>query len=71
KGLPRCVSDHSVVTIGEPREDWGPTPFWFHNNWLEDVEMMQLARDEWKQCKVTGSQGFVLSAKLKLSKEIF
>ncbi|KAK2660969.1 hypothetical protein Ddye_007502 [Dipteronia dyeriana] len=64
------ISDHNVVTIGEPREKWGPCPFRFYDRWLEDAESINLAREGWRNCKVTGTHGFVLSAKLKFTKEI-
>ncbi|KAK3225737.1 hypothetical protein Dsin_005599 [Dipteronia sinensis] len=36
--LPRTISDHSAVAIGEPSLDWGPTPFRFFNHWMDDKE---------------------------------
>ncbi|KAK3228408.1 hypothetical protein Dsin_000289 [Dipteronia sinensis] len=69
-GLPRIVSDHNAITLGEPRDDRAPSPFHFYNNWLEDDELMKLASEGWKNCKVSGLQGFVLSSKLKCSKNV-
>ncbi|KAK3183580.1 hypothetical protein Dsin_030866 [Dipteronia sinensis] len=41
-GLLRSVSDHNAVTLGEPKNDWGPCSFRFYNSWLrvrtEDFE---------------------------------
>lgn len=45
KGLPRSISDHSAVMIGEPRVDPGPYPFRFYNDWLEDDELMSKAKE--------------------------
>ncbi|KAK2639532.1 hypothetical protein Ddye_027327 [Dipteronia dyeriana] len=62
------LSDHIVIMIGEPREDWGPCPFWFYNGWLDDREMMTEAIKAFKHCKTNGSKGFVLLSKLKAIK---
>ena len=45
--------------------DWGPSPFRFFNEWLEDKEMTEDARDGWESYKVYGSQGFKLFSKAK------
>ncbi|KAK3193601.1 hypothetical protein Dsin_024911 [Dipteronia sinensis] len=44
-GLPRSVSDHSAIFIGEPREDWGPSPSHFYNDWMEDDLLMNNAKN--------------------------
>ncbi|KAK3183049.1 hypothetical protein Dsin_030335 [Dipteronia sinensis] len=35
-GLPRTISDHSTLTLGSSKDYWGPRPFKFNNEWLED-----------------------------------
>ncbi|KAK4845386.1 hypothetical protein QYF36_004396 [Acer negundo] len=67
-GLPRSVSDHNAIIIGEPNKDWGPCLFRFFNNWLEDNEVMRQACDGWKMCKVKGSYDFMLAAKIRSTK---
>ncbi|KAK3187757.1 hypothetical protein Dsin_027318 [Dipteronia sinensis] len=49
KGLPRSVSDHNSITLGEPKEDWGPCPFRVYNNWIEDGNLMKQAMKCWKE----------------------
>lgn len=44
QGHPRSVSNHSAISIGVQRVDWGPTPFRVFNSWLEDREAMALVR---------------------------
>ncbi|KAK3224901.1 hypothetical protein Dsin_004763 [Dipteronia sinensis] len=67
-GLPKCVSDHSDVVLGEPRQDWGPIPFRFYNDWLENDEMMKQAVEGWMRCKVNSPAGFFLACKTKATK---
>ncbi|KAK3199564.1 hypothetical protein Dsin_022979 [Dipteronia sinensis] len=67
-GLPRNLSDHNAITLGERIVDWGPKPFRFSNDWLEDRMLMKLTTDSWKDCKVSGSESFVLSSKIKAVK---
>ncbi|KAK3193999.1 hypothetical protein Dsin_025309 [Dipteronia sinensis] len=59
-----------MVTIGELRDNWGPCPFRFYDNWLDDIELMKKAREGWRNFKVGGTHGFILSAKLKFTKEV-
>ncbi|KAK3198650.1 hypothetical protein Dsin_022065 [Dipteronia sinensis] len=66
--LPRSLSDHNAIVIGERKEDWGPSPFRFYNDWLEEKALMQEAIEGWKGCKVKGSKGVVLSAKIQKAK---
>ncbi|KAK3185016.1 hypothetical protein Dsin_032302 [Dipteronia sinensis] len=69
RGLTRSVSDHCAIMIGERSEDWGPCPFRFYNEWLEDGEMMKQAREGWLGVKSMGSYGFVLSFKFRAAKD--
>ncbi|KAK3189252.1 hypothetical protein Dsin_028813 [Dipteronia sinensis] len=66
--LSRNLSDHCLITIGVPKDDWGPTPFRFFNNWKEDKEMIGDARIGWNECEAKGTKGFVLFAKAKAAK---
>ncbi|KAK3231055.1 hypothetical protein Dsin_002936 [Dipteronia sinensis] len=68
RGLSRSLSDHHAIIIQEPKVDWGPCPFRFYNEWLEDENMMRDATKCWKECKANGSQGHILTAKVKASK---
>ncbi|KAK2650145.1 hypothetical protein Ddye_017634 [Dipteronia dyeriana] len=67
-GLPRSVSGHNAIMIEEPIVDWGPSPFDFYNNWLEEEDLMKSVVRGWKGCKVNGSNGKSQFAKLKASK---
>ncbi|KAK3221691.1 hypothetical protein Dsin_008716 [Dipteronia sinensis] len=55
-GLPRSLSNHNAILIGEKAVDWGPKPFHLFNGWLEDKEMMKEAVKGWKGCKVESSK---------------
>ncbi|KAK0607568.1 hypothetical protein LWI29_016836 [Acer saccharum] len=68
RGLPRSVSDHNAIILGEKVVDWGPKPFRFFNGWLEDKRVMSEAIKGWKNCKVEGSKGFTLAAKVRGAK---
>ncbi|KAK2665494.1 hypothetical protein Ddye_004068 [Dipteronia dyeriana] len=67
-GLPRCLSDHNPVMIGDSKMKWGPYPFHFFNYWLEEKEMMKDSIKGWKECVVSCSKGFVFFSKAKASK---
>ncbi|KAK3193894.1 hypothetical protein Dsin_025204 [Dipteronia sinensis] len=67
-GLPRALSDHHAIIVGEPNIDWGPSPFKVYNNWLEDKKLMGEALNGWKEFEVTSSKGFVLFSKVKAAK---
>ncbi|KAK3219198.1 hypothetical protein Dsin_013168 [Dipteronia sinensis] len=68
RGLPRSLSDHNPIFLREEGNDWGQSPFQFNNWWLEEKDMMGEAIRGWKECKVTGSRGFVIFSKVKASK---
>ncbi|KAK3221372.1 hypothetical protein Dsin_008397 [Dipteronia sinensis] len=68
KGLSRSLSDHNAILLGEKLVDWGPTPFCFANVWLEEKEMMKVAVEGWKGCKVGGSKSVSLATKIKATK---
>ncbi|KAK2651365.1 hypothetical protein Ddye_011221 [Dipteronia dyeriana] len=40
-GLPKNISDHNAITLGNYVKDWGPCPFLFFNDWLEDRDLMK------------------------------
>ncbi|KAK3229609.1 hypothetical protein Dsin_001490 [Dipteronia sinensis] len=66
--LLRNISDHSMVVLGEPKMDWGPTPFRFFNHWMEDKEMLVDAMKGWNDCNIKGSKGLVLFNKANAAK---
>ncbi|KAK2654787.1 hypothetical protein Ddye_014643 [Dipteronia dyeriana] len=68
-GLPRSILDHNAILLGEPREDWGPSPIRFYNDWMEEDGLINQAKAGWINCKVTGTVGFVLSLELNLLKD--
>ena len=68
KTLPMSLSNHNPVFIGESREERGLIPFCFFNWWLEEKSMMGEVSKRWKECKVKGSNGFVLFSKAKAFK---
>ncbi|KAK3230851.1 hypothetical protein Dsin_002732 [Dipteronia sinensis] len=36
RGLPRSISDHSVIILSVSNDNWGLNTFRFFNGWLED-----------------------------------
>ncbi|KAK3220321.1 hypothetical protein Dsin_014291 [Dipteronia sinensis] len=68
RSLPRSLSDHNPVMLCEENLEWGPSPFRFPNWWLEEKEMMKETIKGWKNCKTSGSKGFVLFSKAKAAK---
>ncbi|KAK2639234.1 hypothetical protein Ddye_027029 [Dipteronia dyeriana] len=49
RGLPRTIFDHSAIKIGCSKENWGPRPFRFSNEWIEDKKLMIIK--EWAEEK--------------------
>ncbi|KAK2654435.1 hypothetical protein Ddye_014291 [Dipteronia dyeriana] len=66
--LPRSLSDHCAIMIGEKKIDWGPCPFRFCNSWLEKKPLMQEDFDGWKGCNVRGSKSVNLAAEVQSAK---
>ncbi|KAK3199071.1 hypothetical protein Dsin_022486 [Dipteronia sinensis] len=66
--LPRSVSDHCPILLGESKQDWGPIPFRFFNHWLEYNNMMKDVVEGWKRCSPKGAAGSSLAAKVKETK---
>ncbi|KAK3213080.1 hypothetical protein Dsin_017786 [Dipteronia sinensis] len=62
--LPRSLSDHNAIVIGERKKDWGLSPFRFCNGWLKEKVLMHEALEGWKVCKVSGSTSVALAAKI-------
>ncbi|KAK3206923.1 hypothetical protein Dsin_020969 [Dipteronia sinensis] len=65
KGLPRSLSDHNAILIGDSTLDWRPCPFCFYNWWLEDNELMKDTLRSWKECKSGRTKSFKLASKVK------
>ncbi|KAK3189920.1 hypothetical protein Dsin_029481 [Dipteronia sinensis] len=51
RGIHGSLSDHNAIMIGEPKDNWGPSPFRFYNVWIEDKKLMDMAREGWMNCK--------------------
>ncbi|KAK2654819.1 hypothetical protein Ddye_014675 [Dipteronia dyeriana] len=66
--MPRSISDHCAISLGEPKVVWGPRPFRFDNVWLEDKVLMAEVRKGWGDSNPTGSSSRILQAKLLVSK---
>ncbi|KAK3226022.1 hypothetical protein Dsin_005884 [Dipteronia sinensis] len=68
RGLPRTISDHCAISLGTIKENWGPSPFKFNNEWLEDKELMAVVQKAWVDSNVTRSSIYILHTKLRSSK---
>ncbi|KAK3199960.1 hypothetical protein Dsin_023375 [Dipteronia sinensis] len=68
KGLPRSLSDHNTVMIGEEKDERGSTPFRFVNSWLHENGLMKEAMVGWKKSMNGRLKGGSLAAKVKESK---
>ncbi|XP_058765950.1 uncharacterized protein LOC131639469 [Vicia villosa] len=65
----RDVSDHCPVWLMVDKEDWGPKPFKFNNEWFKDKTFLDFVKKEWEGFTVHGRGDFVLKEKLRLLKE--
>ncbi|XP_058726722.1 uncharacterized protein LOC131598106 [Vicia villosa] len=64
------VSDHCPVRLMVDKEDWGPKPFKFNNEWFNDKSFFDFVKKEWEEIIVHGRGDFVLKEKFRLIKEI-
>ncbi|XP_058765777.1 uncharacterized protein LOC131639291 [Vicia villosa] len=65
----RDVSDHCPVWLVKDRENWGPKPFKFNNEWFSFKSFIPFVETEWKEMVVEGRGDFVLIEKLKRLKD--
>lgn len=50
----RDISDHCPVWLVLDRENWGPKPFKFNNEWFTLYSFFHFMEKEWKEIKVEG-----------------
>ncbi|XP_058765391.1 uncharacterized protein LOC131638863 [Vicia villosa] len=65
----RDVSDHCPIWLLSDKEDWGPKPFTFNNEWFFDKNFLSFVEEEWKGLDVIGRGDYVLKEKLRLIKD--
>lgn len=61
----RDISDHCLVWLVVNKEDWGPKPFKFNNEWFQNKDFLAFLEKEWKDMIVTGIGDFALKDKLR------
>ncbi|XP_058726541.1 uncharacterized protein LOC131597898 [Vicia villosa] len=66
----RDVSDHCSVWLVVDKEDWGPKPFKFNNEWFHNKDFMLFVEVEWKAIIVSGRGDFILKEKFCIIKDI-
>ncbi|XP_058783797.1 uncharacterized protein LOC131658528 [Vicia villosa] len=59
----RDISDHCPVWLMSDKEDWGPKPFRFNNEWFADDNFITFVEKEWRGLEVAGRGDFVLKEK--------
>ena len=69
RGLPRSLSDHNAIIIGEKVEDWGPKPFKVYDGWLMNKQFQKVVRDCWLDYQPMGWGGYALKCKLQHLKQ--
>ncbi|XP_058761161.1 uncharacterized protein LOC131634509 [Vicia villosa] len=65
----RDVSDHCPVWLVVDKEDWGPKPFKFNNEWFNNKDFTCFVEEEWKAIKVSGRGDFVFKEKFRIVKD--
>ncbi|XP_058776769.1 uncharacterized protein LOC131651118 [Vicia villosa] len=65
----RDISDHCPVWLISEKEDWGPKPLKFNNEWFTDKNFILFVEKEWRGLDVQGRGDFVLKEKLRLLKD--
>ncbi|CAK8566094.1 unnamed protein product [Lathyrus sativus] len=66
---PRDISDHCPIWLVSDKENWGPKPFKFNNEWFAKDDFLAFTEREWKDIHVEGRGDFVLKEKLKIFKD--
>ncbi|XP_058776295.1 uncharacterized protein LOC131650610 [Vicia villosa] len=64
----RDVSDHCPVWLIVDKEDWGPKPSKFNNEWFHNKDFMRFVEEEWKAIIVSGRGDFILKEKFRIIK---
>ncbi|XP_058756965.1 uncharacterized protein LOC131630196 [Vicia villosa] len=64
----RDVSDHCPVWLEVDKNNWGPKPFKFNNEWFSCASFYAFVENEWKSFRVVGRGDYVLKQKLFLLK---
>ncbi|XP_058782868.1 uncharacterized protein LOC131657494 [Vicia villosa] len=64
----RDISDHCPVWLVVDKEDWGPKPFKFNNEWFHKKDFLKFVEKEWAEIVVYGRGDYVLKEKLRLLK---
>lgn len=67
--LDRCFADHRPILLKIAKHDFGPTPFRFFNQWLEEDGFNTMIHEVWRSTHVLGSTSFVLKEKFKSIKK--
>ncbi|XP_058741814.1 uncharacterized protein LOC131614210 [Vicia villosa] len=65
----RDISDHCPVWLEVDKEDWGPKPFKFNNEWFSNKDFLPFVEREWMKLDVSGRGDFVLKEKFRLIKD--
>ncbi|XP_058741999.1 uncharacterized protein LOC131614433 [Vicia villosa] len=65
----RDVSDHCPVWLVIDKENWGPKPFKFNNEWFNNKDFLLFVEFEWKAIIISGRGDFVLKEKFRIIKE--
>ncbi|KAK2659847.1 hypothetical protein Ddye_006380 [Dipteronia dyeriana] len=68
KGFCRSISDHNLILLEVPKEDWGHRPFRIQNVWLEDRVLMKGVHEVWKYCSSANSFGVSIVKKSRAIK---
>ncbi|XP_058721864.1 uncharacterized protein LOC131593391 [Vicia villosa] len=65
----RDVPDHCPMWLVVDKEDWGPKPFKFDNEWFNNKEFLHFVEFEWKAIIVRGRGDFILKEKFRIIKD--
>ena len=63
--VPRLISDHCRIKLCSNSIDWGPRSFRFENCWLQNKDLLGLARSWWRPEDVRGFVGYRIYKKLR------
>ncbi|XP_058726223.1 uncharacterized protein LOC131597549 [Vicia villosa] len=62
------ISDHCPIWLVANKNDWGPKPFKFNNEWFQNKDFIGFLEKEWKEMEVYGRGDYVLKEKFRLLK---
>lgn len=63
-----CFVDHCPILLKTSKADFGPTPLWFFNQWLQLEGFNDMVRLEWNSSQLAGSLSCSFKEKLKMLK---